>query len=88
MQRQLEKKYKGRNTKAVSEYYKATRTKCCYVARGLYSILLPIMIAMWIVPIYEVMHEETDRLNILLFDWNSNYPLTDIKLMPPIATTS
>ena len=44
------------------------------------------MIALWIVPIYEIMHEETDRLNILLYDWNSDYPLTDVKLMAPVAT--
>ena len=39
------------------------------------------MIAWWVVPIYEKMHIETDRLNYLKNDWRDKYPLSDVKIV-------
>jgi len=39
------------------------------------------MIAWWVVPIYENIHIETDRLNYLKNDWRDNYPLSDVKIV-------
>lgn len=74
-------KEKLKNPVKVSEYYKSKRKRCCYFLRGMYSILLPLLITLFIVPIYELMHEETDRLSYLRNDWLTEYPLVDIKVL-------
>ena len=65
----------------VSKYYDGKRKRCCFFLRGFYSILLPLLIAYWIVPIYEQMHEETDRLSYLRNDWRNEFPLVDLKVL-------
>lgn len=50
---------------------------------------MPLLIALWVVPIYEKMHIETDRLNFLRNDWLEKYPLSDVKIVDaPLAITS
>lgn len=74
----MKKKYQGRK---VSEYYKSHRKRYCFFIRGIYSLCLPLIIAMWLVPIYERMHSQTDRLTSLKNDWSDQYPLIDLKIV-------
>jgi hypothetical protein len=71
-------KYQGRK---VSEYYKEKRVQGCFIARAIFSVLVPLLIAWWVVPIYEKMHIETDRLTYLKNDWRDKYPLSDVKII-------
>jgi hypothetical protein len=43
-------------------------------------MVLPLCVALWLVPIYEKMHEETDRLSYLKNDWSEHLPLIDLRL--------
>lgn len=88
LKRELEKKEKYQGRK-VSEYYKSRRVRGCFLARAFYSVIVPLLIAWWIVPIYEKMHIETDRLNYLRNDWRYEYPLADVKVLEaPVVQSS
>ena len=88
LKKDLEKKEKYQGRK-VSEYYKSRRVRGCFITRAIFSIVLPLLIALWVVPIYEKMHIETDRLNFLRNDWLQKYPLSDVKIVDaPLPTTS
>ncbi len=43
--------------------------------------MLPLLIALLIVPIYEQMHKETDKLSDIRSDWLERYPLVDLKII-------
>ena len=46
------------------------------------SLLLPLIVAVFLVPIYEQMHSKTDRLTYLKADWTEMGPLVDLRVMP------